>query len=112
MAEEAKVVEASNEIKFSEEELKELGELQKNYQEKQSILGQLAVQKIVLDQQVEVIETRQTEIESEYEGVQQSERDLVQKLNEKYGPGQLDPQSGVFTPTPKQEAPAEKTPEG
>jgi len=108
MAEEAKVVEASNEIKFSEEELKELGELQKNYQEKQSILGQLAVQKILLDQQVEAIETRQTEIESEYEGVQQSERDLVQKLNEKYGPGQLDPQSGVFTPTPKEE----ETPEG
>tara|TARA_R110000744_G_scaffold127889_1_gene234853 strand:+ start:193 stop:531 length:339 start_codon:yes stop_codon:yes gene_type:complete len=112
MAEEAQVVEASDEIKFSEEELKELGELQKNYQEKQSILGQLAVQKILLDQQVEAIETRQTEVESEYEGVQQSERDLVQKLNEKYGPGQLDPQSGVFTPTPKQEAPAEKTPEG
>ena len=107
MAEEAKVVEASNEIKFSEEELKELGELQKNYQEKQSILGQLAVQKILLDQQVEAIETRQTEIESEYEGVQQSERDLVQKLNEKYGPGQLDPQSGVFTPVPQEEAPAE-----
>jgi hypothetical protein len=112
MAEEAQVVEASDEIKFSEEELKELGELQTNYQEKQTILGQLAVQKILLDQQVEAIETRQTEVESEYEGVQQSERDLVQKLNEKYGPGQLDPQSGVFTPTPKQEAPAEKTPEG
>ena len=112
MAEEAKVVEASNEIKFSEEELKELGELQKNYQEKQSILGQLAVQKILLDQQVEAIETRQTEIESEYEGVQQSERDLVQKLNEKYGPGQLDPQSGVFTPIPQEEAPAEESPEG
>ena len=108
MAEEAKVVEASNELKFSEEELKELGDLQKSYQEKQSILGQLAVQKILLDQQVEAIETRQTEIESEYEGVQQSERDLVQKLNEKYGPGQLDPQSGVFTPTPKEE----ETPEG
>ena len=35
MAEEAKVVEASDEIKFSEEELKELGELQQSYQEKQ-----------------------------------------------------------------------------
>ena len=82
MAEEAKVVEASNEIKFSEEELKELGELQKNYQEKQSILGQLAVQKILLDQQVEAIETRQVELEGEYEAVQQTERDIVQKQNE------------------------------
>jgi hypothetical protein len=107
MAEEAQVVEASNEIKFSEEELKELGELQTSYQEKQAQLGQIAVQKILLNQQVEAIENRQTELESEYEAVQQSERDLVQKLNEKYGPGQLDPQSGVFTPIPQEEAPAE-----
>ena len=112
MAEEAQVVEASDEIKFSEEELKELGELQTSYQEKQAQLGQIAVQKILLNQQVEAIENRQTELESEYEAVQQSERDLVQKLNEKYGPGQLDPQSGVFTPIPQEEAPAEQSPEG
>ena len=108
MAEEAKVVEASDEIKFSEEELKELGELQQSYQDKQAMLGQIAVQKIILNQQVEAIENRQAELEGEYEEVQQSERDLVQKLNEKYGPGQLDPQTGVFTPIP----PAEESPEG
>ena len=112
MAEEAQVVEASNEIKFSEEELKELGELQTSYQEKQAALGQIAVQKILLNQQVEAIDNRQVELEGEYEAVQQSERDLVQKLNEKYGPGQLDPQSGVFTPIPQEEAPAEESPEG
>jgi len=112
MAEEAKVVEASNEIKFSEEELKELGELQTSYQEKQAALGQIAVQKILLNQQVEAIDNRQVELEGEYEAVQQSERDLVQKLNEKYGPGQLDPQSGVFTPIPQEETPAEESPEG
>ena len=112
MAEEAKVVEASNEIKFSEEELKELGELQQSYQEKQGILGQLAVQKILIEQQVEAIDNRQAEVEGEYEEVQQTERDLVQKLNEKYGPGQLDPQSGVFTPIPQEEVPAEESPEG
>ena len=108
MAEEAKVVEASNEIKFSEEELKELGELQQSYQEKQTLLGQLAVQKILIDQQLEAIDNRQAELEGEYADVQQTERDLVQKLNEKYGPGQLDPQTGVFTPVP----PTEESPEG
>jgi len=101
MAEEAQVVEASDEIKFSEEELKELGELQTSYQEKQAQLGQIAVQKILLNQQIESIDNRQVELEGEYEAVQQTERDLVQKLNEKYGPGQLDPQSGVFTPIPQ-----------
>ena len=112
MADEAKVVEATDEIKFSEEELKELGELQTSYQEKQNLLGQIAVQKILIDQQVETLDNRQVELEGEYVEVQQTERDLVQKLNEKYGPGQLDPQTGVFTPIPQEEAPVEESPEG
>ena len=112
MADEAKVVEATDEIKFSEEELKELGGLQTSYQEKQAALGQIAVQKILIDQQTEAIDNRQAELEGEYADVQQTERDLVQKLNEKYGPGQLDPQTGVFTPIPQEEAPTEESPEG
>ena len=75
--------------------------LQEGYQEKQAILGTLSVQRILLDQQSDALEARQTEVETEYEGVQQQERDLVQKLNEKYGPGQLDPATGVFTPAPE-----------
>ena len=38
-------------------------------------------------------------VEKEYKTLQQTERDLVKKLNDKYGPGQLDPATGVFTPT-------------
>ena len=103
MADETKVVESS-EMKFTEEELQSLQDLQNDYQEKQVNLGQLSVQRILLNQQLEALEARQVELESEYEGVQQQERDIVQKLNEKYGPGQLDPQTGVFTPSPPQVA--------
>ena len=98
MAEDTKVVD-STEMKFTDEELQSLQQLQTNYQEKQSLLGQLSVQRILVNQQMEALEARQVELESEYEAVQQEERDLVQTLNEKYGPGQLDPQTGVFTPT-------------
>ena len=110
MAEEAKKVEVeeSKELKFTDDELQSLQGLQTSYQEKQAQLGQIAVQKILLGQQVEAIDNRQVELEGEYEAVQQSERDLVQKLNGKYGPGQLDPQSGVFTPIPQEE----QSPEG
>ena len=101
MAADTKVVETSDEMKFTDEELQELQDLQNGYQEKQAMLGQLAVQRILLDQQSDALEARQTEVETEYEGVQQQERDLVQKLNEKYGPGQLDPATGVFTPAPE-----------
>ena len=101
MAEDTKVVETNDEMKFTAEELQELQDLQTGYQEKQVVLGQLAVQRILLDQQSDALEARVTEVEQEYEGVQQQERDLVAQLNEKYGPGSLDPATGVFTPTPE-----------
>ena len=94
---ETKVVESA-EMKFTDEELQSLQDLQNNYQEKQAQLGQLAVQRILLEQQSDALSVRQEEIEQEYQGVQEQERDIVAKLNEKYGPGQLDPQTGVFTP--------------
>jgi len=106
MAEETKVVESTDtEMKFSDEELQSLQGLQSGYQEKQTMLGQLSVQRILLNQQSEALELRQDELETEYRTVQQEERDLVQRLNEKYGPGQLDPQTGVFTPAKVPAAP-------
>ena len=101
-----KEVKGNSEMKFSEDELQSLQGLQEGYQEKQAMLGQLAVQRILMSQQMDALEARQTELETEYEAVQQEERDLVQTLNEKYGPGQLDPQTGVFTPTEAPAAPA------
>ena len=98
MADEKKVVESS-EMKFTDEELQSLQTLQTNYQEKQAVLGQLAVQRILLEQQTETLEARVAEVEQEYQNVQQEERDLVATLNQKYGPGQLNPETGVFTPT-------------
>ena len=99
MAEEAKKAEESKELKFTDEELESLQGLQTSYQEKQAMLGQLAVQRILLNQQLEALETRTVEIETEYKTVQQEEQDIVKTLNEKYGPGQLDPTTGVFTPS-------------
>ena len=98
MAKETKVVESSD-VKFTDDELKSLQDLQTNYQEKQAALGQLSVQRILVNQQMETLDIRQDELETEYTAVQQEERDLVQGLNEKYGPGQLDPQTGIFTST-------------
>ena len=94
----------ADEIKFTDEELKSLSELSQGYQNIQSAFGQLRVQKILLEQQKESLEEAEVKMEADYAENQQKERDLVKELNEKYGPGQLDPQSGVFTPVPQAEA--------
>jgi len=94
----------ADEIKFTDEELKSLQDLSQGYQSIQSAFGQLRVQKILLEQQKEALEEAEVKMEADYAENQQKERDLVEELNKKYGPGQLDPQSGVFTPTPQEEA--------
>ena len=98
----------AEEIKFSEEELKSLGELSQGYQNIQNAFGQLRVQKILAQQQLDGLEEAEVKMEGDYTDLQQKERDLVADLNKKYGPGQLDPQTGVFTPTPQAE-PVEET---
>ena len=98
----------AEEIKFTDEELKSLSELSQGYQNIQSAFGQLRVQKILLEQQKESLEEAEVKMEADYKEMQDTERELVQQLNEKYGPGQLDPQTGVFTPVPQEEAAAEE----
>jgi DNA repair exonuclease SbcCD ATPase subunit len=94
----------ADEIKFTDEELKSLQDLSQSYQNIQASFGQLRVQKILAEQQAEALEEAEVKMEGDYKDMQDNERELVQQLNEKYGPGQLDPQSGVFTPTPQEEA--------
>ena len=99
----------AKETKFSEEELKSLSGLAQGYQTTQAAFGQLRVQKILLQQQSEGLEEAEIKLEADYTSLQDNERDIVKQLNEKYGPGSLDPQTGVFTPVESDEEKAEES---
>mgnify|MGYP003117461830 CR=1 FL=1 len=99
----------AKEIKFTEEELKSLSDLAQGYQTTQAAFGQLRVQKILLQQQSEGLEEAEIKLEADYTSLQDNERDIVKQLNEKYGPGSLDPQTGVFTPVESDEEKAEES---
>jgi hypothetical protein len=100
---------ADQETKFTDDELKSLQELQTSYQQKQLQFGQLRVQRLLVQQQLDAIDTTEKQMETEYSEVQESERKLVESLNKKYGPGNLDPATGVFTPAPVDEEAEETT---
>jgi hypothetical protein len=100
---------ADQETKFTEDELKSLQELQNSYQGKQLQFGQLRVQRLLVQQQLDAIDDTEAKLEVEYSEVQETERKLVADLNEKYGPGNLDPATGVFTPAPAAEETSETT---
>ena len=93
---------ADQDIKFTEDELKSLQDLQTEYQQKQLQFGQLRVQRLLVQQQLDSISDAEAKLEVEYGDVQETERNLVKQLNEKYGPGNLDPATGVFTPSPQE----------
>ena len=98
---------ADQETKFSEEELKSLQDLQSSYQQKQLQFGQLEVQRLLVSQQLDQLDNAKAKLEVDYGEVQDTERKLVADLNKKYGPGNLDPATGVFTPAPATEETSE-----
>ena len=87
----------SEEIKFTEEEIKSLGDLQQSYQRITNSYGQIALAKHNLEEQ-------EAAVKSEFENTRQQEQKLLNSITEKYGPGQLNPQTGVFTPAPVEDS--------
>ena len=91
----------AEEKKFSEEELKQINEVADTYSSLQTELGNLSVQKILVDDRIQAIQDREAEIRKEWKKNQVTEQDLVKTLSEKYGEGTLDPKTGEFIPVDK-----------
>ena len=97
-----KVEEKTDEVKFTDDELKSLGDLQQRYNSISTQFGQVRVRRLLLQQELDALDGAEESLEKEYTNTQQSEQTLVKELNEKYGPGNLDPSTGVFTSTKEQ----------
>ena len=82
----------AEDIKFSDDELKQITEIRTNYAEITNRFGQIQLTKYNLQKQ-----TEQAEID--FESIKIKEQEILQKITEKYGPGTLDPNTGVFTPS-------------
>ena len=88
-----------SEVKFTEKELQSLQELSTKSNEITNRFGQLAIAKINLEKQSEAVEEEEFKLHEELEALKKEEQETLQSITEKYGPGTLDPQTGVFTPS-------------
>ena len=88
-------------IKFTQEELDSLSNLKNTYAQLELSLGKVEMARIQIDQRAEQIEGEKLSLETQINELQKQERVLVESLNEKYGAGNLDPNTGVFTPNEK-----------
>ena len=106
MAEETKLKSQMSDgeaVKFSEEELQSLQELQNTYAGISTQFGQLKVSKMNLMRQMDSLEQSEETLENAWEDNRKKESELVQSLTEKYGPGSLNPQTGEYTPVSVEE---------
>ena len=82
----------AEDIKFTDEELKSIEGIRVKYTEITQRFGQITLTKYNLDQQ-------EKQAHKDFEEVRAEEQKVLNSITEKYGPGTLDPNTGVFTPS-------------
>ena len=94
----AKKKDTDNVVKFTEDELKSLEAVRNDYLNIQQEFGRTKVRKILALKQVDEIEQYGVQLEAAYQQVQDTEATLAKTLEEKYGKGNLNVDTGEFTP--------------
>ena len=84
------------EVKFTEEELTQVQNIQKSYANVQNQFGQLKLAQIRLDND-------EVTLEEGLKSIQDEEKKFLDGITEKYGQGSLNPETGVFTPSESSE---------
>ena len=80
------------------EELQQIQEMQKQYNQFVFDLGSIEAQLQALLQQKSLLETEKTNVINDIKSLGDRERELVTTLQEKYGTGNINPQTGEITP--------------
>ena len=83
--------------KLDKEHLEQIQTLQQGYAENANVLGNIAIERYALQQRLTQIETEEQGKLQEIESLKQQESDLIIKLRERYGEGEINIQDGTFT---------------
>jgi hypothetical protein len=87
-------METNTQIKFTDEEMNTLRDIQKSYNDATLAFGSVYLQKKQLDE-------LETGLNKEFQELKNREKSFMDSVVNKYGEGSVDPATGVFTPAPK-----------
>ncbi len=88
----------TTEVKIAEEETTKIRELQNRYTLITVNLGQVTIASERLQENLDSLDTQKDELLAQHVTAQEDERKLVDDLTAKYGIGNLDLDTGIFTP--------------
>jgi uncharacterized protein involved in exopolysaccharide biosynthesis len=87
--------------KLTPEELEPIKQVQQRYSDVQLEYGRLFIERTALESRINEIEQRFRELAAQLDANRKKEKDISDELVQKYGVGQLNPQTGEFTPMPE-----------
>ena len=79
---------------LTQEELQSVKDLQSKYNQTLFEIGVAEAQRLALVNQVEKLESSKKALLQDLELIEQKENDLVKSLQEKYGTGKINPETG------------------
>jgi hypothetical protein len=85
-------------IKFSQEDMEQIKKMQNDYFAFSAELGQLEIEKKIVENRMKALEEVENEAWKKYEELRNQEQNMIQEFNTKYGDGVLDLESGTFQP--------------
>ena len=85
-------------VKLTEQELQQIQDLRVKYANITAQLGQLKVEQMLINKQLSRLNELENQFIKDYEQVQTEEEQFAKSITEKYGIGDIDVESGVFTP--------------
>ena len=88
----------SEQIKFTNEEIQEIRQIQSNYQTIGLELVQLKLAITNTQKQLEALQLEESMLSERISDVNTREKQIAKDLEDKYGKGEIDLESGVFSP--------------
>jgi len=85
-------------ITLTESELNALKELREQYALSTTQFGQLKIEKRLVEKELDKLARLEEEFERQYDAIIESEVALVKQIEDTYGQGNVDLETGIFTP--------------
>lgn len=84
--------------KLDKEHLDEITKLRSDYNNNALELGNIAIEITLQEQRMEMLKNEQTRAINTFYDLRKQETELLEKMRERYGDGEINIEQGIFTP--------------
>ena len=88
----------SEPVKFTEEEMSGVKDIQKQFFDIQRQFGQIAMARLRLQEQLDNLDQSESDLVDQFNKNKEKENKFLDETTKKYGEGSLNPETGEFTP--------------